>query len=430
MGVEDLPRAVQQYEYVLGIEPLNIDALYRMGLAQQRNGNWFQAQAFYSQVVALDPFYENALRQYNLLARQHADRIDLSATAFADPSTARFGVQTLIGLPLSAAAELQLQFRAESLQLNTVFGGTAMQTNHVSVSLPITVIGTGLSLTPLIGGSLIYNSLWSQTPPPEPRAPAFLPQDLRVFPAAGADVSLAFGSVGSGRLSYRWRVNEETLEPLAADADYLDHTWQAEIALFPGFIPVSELGGLSTRTFGELRAITTPAWLNLEAPPVQPVESNIWTVVQDLSWRLFEVGNPAHTLTALGTVLYRDTETALTPVDYFAPDSELTLTGGLSYSVWANLDGGDALSGALRMTGGAAQSGVGSATPGDWVPQIGGELFLSHQRSGARYFLAASGSATFPDIDPDVNVVERALDYWSLTITAGFAGRAPRFLEP
>ena len=107
----------------------------------------------------------------------------------------------------------------------------------------------------------------------------------------------------------------------------------------------------------------------------------------------------------------------------------MILSGGLAYSLWANLDDGDALSGAVRMTGGAAQSGVGSAMPADWIPQLGGELFLNYQRSGARYFVAASGSATFADADSDPSTA-RTLDYWSLTVTAGYAGRAPKFLEP
>lgn len=88
-----------------------------------------------------------------------------------------------------------------------------------------------------------------------------------------------------------------------------------------------------------------------------------------------------------------------------------------------------AVSGSLRMTGGAAQSDLGAATA-EWVPQIGGELFLNYRRSGARYFATASGSATFPDEDGDLGTTGRALDYWSLTVSAGFAGRAPRFLEP
>jgi len=89
----------------------------------------------------------------------------------------------------------------------------------------------------------------------------------------------------------------------------------------------------------------------------------IWTLVQDLSWRLFELGNPAHTLTAIDTVIYRDSDAPAQP-DYFAHESELTLSSGLAYSLWANLDAGDAISAALRATGGVARSGLGPRQAG------------------------------------------------------------------
>jgi len=56
-------------------------------------------------------------------------------------------------------------------------------------------------------------------------------------------------------------VNEESLEPTAVDADYLDHTAQGEVIFFPGLLPVSVLSGFLTRSFGELRYVTALAWL-------------------------------------------------------------------------------------------------------------------------------------------------------------------------
>ena len=56
-------------------------------------------------------------------------------------------------------------------------------------------------------------------------------------------------------------MNEESLEPTAVDADYLDHTAQGEVIFFPGLLPVSVLSGFLTRSFGELRYVTALAWL-------------------------------------------------------------------------------------------------------------------------------------------------------------------------
>jgi len=62
------------------------------------------------------------------------------------------------------------------------------------------------------------------------------------------------------------------------------------------------------------------------------------------------------------------------------------------------------------------------------VPQVGGELFLNYQRSGARHFVAATGALTLPgDLDSDAATFN---GYWSVTLSGGYVGGALRFPEP
>ncbi len=217
---KEYPEAIAQYRQVLAIEPWNISAKYKLAKVYDRNGNWAKAQKLYKEVYNEDPVFGNVTAFYNRLARDHADHLTFTGTAFSDSSQQYFTGETQYKKGINGIFGYTIDYTVKNTvyPVFTTIPDPSDQNSPTSLlqslSLGLQVTPGKVSLTPSAGISLLSNLVTSTgsveyEAEKNPRAllSAFLP-----YPFAGVDLEVVTGPfIFDAGYEYNWF--DETFQP-------------------------------------------------------------------------------------------------------------------------------------------------------------------------------------------------------------------------
>ena len=389
--------ASDQFRRVIAVDPWNISAAYKLGVVEQRYGNWSEAMKYYKKVYQQDNTYENVVGYYNQLARAHSDRFGSSAGLTGSPSEISFAasleysseINSLIGLGIRYSLDQQRQYREFTGQEKGSF-----QMHLLEAGVPVTFGDLSLRVVPESG--LYVESIYFKNDYSFPAADSvgfteFL-QTLSTYPKYGVSADWSAGPLS---LSAGW---ENAIEP---DTIYADREMVRKNDFFLNAntwfdLEKSDLlGPLTTRTYGRLQLMG---------------DSNIkGQIYQDAQLGINLTANPVIRLSPGASVNFETSKTS-PGSGYYAPVGVLEAKGSLrSAFTFPSADWSSAFEAVLWAGCGGYWSGLGTDDADGSLKADGGTGF-TWVRNGSSYFLNISALGTF-------NQGEN--EYWEISIALG-----------
>jgi tetratricopeptide (TPR) repeat protein len=435
----DRDNAIQQYRYVLSVDPSNIDAIYRLGTTSSLAGDWSGALGYYERVYQADPYYENVINVHNRIADEHSATAAATASYFADSSHVSWTAGGRYTVPLASFLGVQAayeggSYRSSEQLSNPAYSGGPV-THHVayasqtaSVTLPLSFHRLGLTLSPRVGATLVLESLYF-TGDPGTGLPGFPSADL-FDPAAGffdpvafarghsaypfVGLDYAFEKAGAVRVqgSLRYGTYAQTLAEPKTPRAALEGSMGVSPVL--SFLSVPVLRDIYLRSYGEIAYLPAASGITANA---------VGLVAQDIVIPFRLSGPAAPSIAVEGSLYYSDSLTTVPIYEYYSPKSSLTVKGGLSGSLSFTFAGGSSMSFTARAAGGYTSSYdlFGGAMQESALVEASGSL--SHTRRGATVGARAAFTAS---LDSSTG----ALSYWSLSVGVDLSARVPRLLMP
>ena len=160
--------AIAQLELVRAVDPNNLDSLYSLAQAYERQGRWRQAKSTYAEIYAFDAAFRNAVALHNQLARRYADTFTASTSVVAERE--RNDVRASLTYLWRAGSRFGVQGKLDSgvTRLRVPDAGqvrrTSIQFQQLTVGLPVQFLGERMTLEPLIGARIVGNQLHFATP--------------------------------------------------------------------------------------------------------------------------------------------------------------------------------------------------------------------------------------------------------------------------
>ena len=397
--------ASEQFRRVVAVDPWNISAAYKLGIVEQRYGNWSEAMKYYKKVYQQDPGYENAVYYYNQLARSHADRIKSSFQLINTPAEISFAAAIGYSTEFNSHFGLALDYGLDQQRLYRAYEGEqqgSFQVHLLQASLPLTFNKIGLQLTPHAG---VYSeSIYYKTD-------MYFPAGATVSAGEFLKTLSAYPNYG---FSLGW--NYEFLDfdvswerAVEADTFYEDrelvkkHDLQLNANTWFDF-EQDLIGPLTTRTYGRLQFMD---------------DANIkGQIYQDamLGFNLSE--KPIIRLSPSVSVNFENSLNS-PGGGYYAPDNVLELKSGLrSAFTFPSSDWSRAFEAVIWGAGGGYWAALGSAASSGSA-KVDGGIGLTFVKNSNTYYLNLAGSGTFKE---GVN------DYWELSVQLGTALNLPGVL--
>jgi len=400
--------ASSQFRRVIAVDPWNISAAYKLGIVEQRYGNWSEAMKYYKKVYLQDPSYENAVYYYNQLERQNADTVNSSFQMTSTPSEisylAEIGYSTsfdsILGLSLSYVFDQQRLYREYSGEEKGYF-----QVHQIEAGIPVTLGFIGLEITPR--GGLYAESLYYKT---DYVFPAVDFVDLSEFLGAFS-VYPKFGASASFSLDFftidgSW---DYSIEP---DTFYPDRSliWKNDFSLnantWTDFDEPDFLGPLTTRTYARFQFLS---------------DSNIKGQVYQDALLGFTLASAPIIKLFPGLSFNYENSLNVPGSGYYAPRNVIEAKGSLrSVFTFPSDDWSTAFEGVLWGAGGGYWSNIGDAAYSAYVKAEGG-LGFTWVKNGDVYYLNISSLGTFNDTGNA---------YWELTVALGTGLKLPGLLTP
>jgi tetratricopeptide (TPR) repeat protein len=437
LNAGDRDRAIQQYRYVLAVDPSNIDAIYRLGTTSALAGDWSGALGYYERVWQTDPLYGNAAALHNRIAEEHADTVRATATYSADPSHVTYTAGATYDLPLASFIGIQAAYDVGSYrsseQLENPAFGAGTVSHHlsylaqtVSLTLPLRFYRAGFMLAPRAGAVLVHPSLYF-TGDPGTELPGFPSADLfnpasgalgplqflsghTAYPFVGLDYS--FERSGAVRIagSARWGTYAQTLGQPKTPRPAIEANLGISPVLSSLNAPV--LRDVYLRSYGEIALLPTIG---------TSLTNAVGLVAQDVVVP-FRFSSPVSPSLALEGSFYYADSLATSPVyDYYSPHSAVTAKGGVSGSLSFAFANGSTTSLSARVAGGYTRSY--DLSSGTTIPyallEANGSIVATRRGAtvGVRSALAAS-----------LDAATGALGYRTLSVSVDVSARMPRLL--
>jgi len=147
----------------------------------------------------------------------------------------------------------------------------------------------------------------------------------------------------------------------------------------------------------------------------------IWAGAADLNLGVVRVEEPYVEVNLLGSFVYQDsTKASADTGDYYAPQEELLVTGGVAASTWIAVGDASSLSFGLRAAGGMAWE------EGDGDPRLEIEGNLGLSKGDSTYYLRSAYNAS---LDEPFSFTSDG-EYWSFYLGLGFSSQLPQLLAP
>ena len=408
--------AALQLKLVLDIDPFNTGAVYKLGILYDRLGNWSRAMESYADVYEADPRFENVAAYYNQLARGHADKADfdlqltVDASRIEQKSSLSLGNEfdSVVGLRSYTASETVRMFRA--LEDEGAPEPWQYQVHELKFFVPLTVPGTGLTLTPVAGikvsSELLNDGVAVLS---EALNPIIVIGSYDVEPVVGGDLYLATDHLSlSG--SYRYGRFDESYQPGAQRL--VSHSAAASAKLNFSVFNQALLRYSSASVGGDLDLLTDGSGSSVQVNTLYGGNQRLEIVfhVADSPWTNF---------TLFQTLNYRSSEIP-GATEYFAPNNMLQINAGAGMATWLNVNSTTTLGLILNISSGILMPGSSGEETAAIQTQAGADLRAELTVEDVTYYLAASVSGSAEKVP--------GLNYWSSSVNLGVSARLPRLL--
>jgi tetratricopeptide (TPR) repeat protein len=407
--------AAEQLGYVLDIDPFNTSAVYKLGILYDRLGNWSRAMESYSDVYEADPRFENVAAYYNQLARRHADisDFDLQLTAdasrIAQKSSLSLGNEfnSAIGLRTNATSETVRMYR--DLDVEGAGEPWQYQVHELSMSVPLTITGIGLTIKPVAGIKISSELLYGPdgiTDLIQALNPAVVIGSYGVEPELGGDLYLATDYLSVSGI-YRYGRFDESYQPGAERL--ITHSAAASAKLNFSIFNQDLLEYSSARVGGDVDLLSDSSGSI----------NTLFGVNERLDFVFHLADSPWTNLTIFQLLDYQSSEEPGAS-EYFAPNNMLQINGGIGIATWLNVNNDTTFGIIFNVSPGVLMPGSTGGEPAAMQIQVGADLRVELNVADVTYYAAAgvSGSAeTLP-----------GLDYWSSSVNFGVTARLPRLL--
>ncbi len=399
--------AAEQFRRVIVVDPWNISATYKLGVVEQRYGNWSEAMKYYKKVYYQDSNYENTVYYYNQLARAHADSLASVVQMTAGPQeiglTANLDYKTefnsILGLNVGYSLKQKRRYRAFKNEQTGWY-----QLHLVEASLPVVFGKFGLTIKPLAG--LYAESIYF-------KENLYFPEDDDVIPAEFLRTISTYPRYG---FAAEWKWNFLTVNASWAKAREEETSYAGRKLLGKDDIQLKAdtwidfdeefLGPLTTRTYGRLQFMK---------------DSNIkGQIFQDVMLGFNLSNTPIIRLSPMASFNFENS--IMSPAEgYYAPDKVIEAKGGLRSSfTFPSSDWSAAFEAVLWVNGGGYWSHIGEQSLLASAKVEGG-LGLTFVKNSNIYYLNISSSGAFSD-NPN--------DYWEMALSLGVSLKMPGLLTP
>ena len=323
--------AAEQFRRVIAVDPWNISAAYKLGVVEQRYGNWFDAMKYYKKVYQQDPGYENTIYYYNQLARAHADKTSAGIQLINSPAEIALAGSLGWSTEFNSFIGMGIRYNLDQQRLYRNLEGEekgSFQVHSIEASVPFTFNTIGLTLTPMAGiyaESLYYKEDIFFFNGGEDVSGDYVPADAVTIPEFLGTIS-TFPRYG---VSLGWNRSFLTVEASWQNAIEPDTFYADREIIRKNDIELNAntwfdfekdlLGPLTTRTYGRLQ------FMGDEAGNIK------WQVYQNLMFGLNILSSPITRLSPSVTFNYEDSRDE-EGEGYYAPQGVMELKGGLRSS--------------------------------------------------------------------------------------------------
>lgn len=399
--------AAEQFRRVILVDPWNISATYKLGIVEQRYGNWSDAMRYYKKVYYQDSNYENTVYYYNQLARAHADSFSSVVQMAAGPQEIGFTADldyktefnSMLGLDIGYSLKQKRRYRAFRNEQTGWY-----QLHLIEASLPVVFGKIGLTIKPLAGlyAESIYFKESLYFPEDDDVMPAEFLRTISTYPRYGVEaewkwtfltVNASWAKAREEETSYAGR------ELLGKDDIQLNvNTW---VDFEEDF-----LGPLTTRTYGRLQLME---------------DSNIkGQIFQDVMLGFNLSNTPIIRLSPMASFNFENS--IISPAEgYYAPDKVIEAKGGLRSSfTFPSSDWSSAFEAVLWVNGGGYWSHIGEPSL-IASAKVEGGLGFTFVKNSNIYYLNISSSGAFSD---------NLHDYWEMALSLGASLKMPGLLTP
>jgi len=406
------PEATAQFEKVLAIDPWNIDAKFRLGMVRQQYGDWAGAMKRYKEIYRQDPFYPNAAAYYNQIARRHPDSFTFSSSLFADTSRIWLEGELSLTTPFTTLLSWTGTYSFDAYRVYKTFSAedpSHHQLHGLSVGFPIDLYFVDLTLTPgagvVLSSELFQEGILSTSS--DPLTMNYFLSLWRIVPFVTGTLQFTPDYAGI-TLNYRWQPVEETFVP--GRTVLKKHSFELS-----GFYSLrgakkNFLRHSSGRLYGSLEVID---------------DGNvIGTALEEITFGIHLFDRPWTTLSIMQNVNFEHSSSPSWRNDngYYAPDSVLSVKGGLVFSSWMRLLRENSLGISLSAYFGPYWERLASTKPPAGLQmEFSGRFDLV--KGGTTYYLRLYGGRTHRPATDE-------LMYWSMTLDFGVNAKTPRLLAP
>ncbi len=399
-------KASEQFRYVIAVDPWNISATYKLGVVEQRYGNWYEAMKYYKKVYLQDSAYENTAYYYNQLARSHADKFGSSVQLVASPSEITLLGELRYQSELNSVFGINAGYKLDQERLYRAYGENSQasfQVHSIDAGLSFSFIDIGLKVTPWGGvnaDSLYYSTDYVFSEESFVSFSEFF-QTLSVYPVYGAKLSWDYNFLGLD-LEWRYIIEPDTFYP-DRNAVYKNDITAAADTWFD--LDGSDiLGPLTTRTYGRLQFMDDG---NVKGQIMQDVNLGI-TLLSSPILKFFT-----------GALFNYENSFDATVTDYYAPSNVIETKGILRAVLTApSADWSQAFEGALWGSAGGYWSGAGSSDVASSFKAEGGAA-LTWVKNGTSYYLNLGTMGTFSGGENT---------YWEMSVLLGSNVAMPQLL--
>jgi tetratricopeptide (TPR) repeat protein len=403
-GLGRAGEAARQYRHILALDPGNLQAMYSMGLAEDRAGDWYGAAALFKAVYSADPYYGNAAALHNAIERREAQGVDVSTTLLADSNLVDYRSAANFFLPLDSSLSLAPKAEMRSIRDRSQ-GYPAYLSAELGLEADFRLIrgsgGAGLVLKPrasLIGTSADFASEGAASV-----SPAEFLGAMSLYSAAGLGLDW---NIGPYRTSFDY-----SYAPLPGSVN------PSSSYLYAHRLEVS--GGAYFPMGGAFRYLAPRVYASGGYVPGD--SGNLYgTALLEFVPALKLSDSPWSNLGFPLTLVYEDaTYSRTTP--YYAADKALTAKLGLLWQATYPGAAGDSFAFTIQAQGGVYSSPAFSDAAGTYpcLSTLGRADWI---RSSATYSVSLEASA----VDPFASSPQ----YWSLSLVGGIRAKDAALIAP
>ncbi len=417
---KNLNSAIRQFRQVLAMDPNDMGAIYQLGLVYRWKGDWSAAMDQFKRVYDNDPMYGRTMAFYNDLAYQHSDMVQASTNYVVDTA----GVIKLeSGLDYTHPFNTMFVFKAgydvdyyEYYKGSSASGEPYTYHYHdVKFGMSINHLDWGLKVTPYVGMGVFLKDVYYTTA----EANGFTGTDPGVVfdyfdipePYIYLESVLWEGGIVQINLHGGYERYDETY---AYFLDTVYEVWsEFNVVLKLAFIDLPVIKGTQLRVSGKGEFI------------FDDDNNIIYEAGAYLDVRFLDLEYPDINATFYAQAWYEDSIEEDDPLadDYFKPQGNFQVMGGLGLSAYLPVSDGQVLGINIKGQGGPYyENFMQDGTLEEYI-KVEGDLTLEYVINALYFYLEINYQGTFEELF-------QTIYYGQISITLGLGGSFPSLLIP